>query len=335
MLATDLVPAAMVAAAVAPALLVLWLIVAADSRPEPPKVVLIGVILGALSTAAAAVLELLLQQVLPFSSNRWVAAYETALWVASIPEETLKVGIIAAIALHSREFDEPMDGIVYGSAVGLGFAALENLLYVIGAGAGWGTIAAVRGVLSVPFHGALGAIAGSYIVRARFTGVLGAHKDDHWRRRRLFVLAWFVPVVLHSIFDAALFAARGTPAEEADKTEGMVGILLTLSVAAVVGFGAIIFAAVLARRIARRQKMWLETKRLPPVHWRDVWAECLIGIGLSFIALMLVIAGGPAMKLAGCGLMVLALGTAWHCGKSLNEAAKARHPAVAAASAAS
>ena len=332
MLASDLIPAAMVAAAIAPALLMLWLIVAADSRPEPPKLVLMSVVFGALSTAAAAVLELWLQQHLLFSPTRWLASYEFALWVAAIPEETLKVGIIAAIALRSREFDEPMDGIVYGTAVGLGFAALENLLYVIGSSTQWGTVAVIRGVLSVPFHGALGAIAGAYIVRARFTGVLGAHKRDYLRRPRLFVLAWLVPVMLHSIFDAALFATRGTPADTADTTEGIVGISLVLLTAAVVGFGAIIFAALLARRVARRQKAWLETRRLPPAHWRDVWAECLIGIGLSFVALTLVIAGESASKLAGWVLMALAVAMALRCGRSLNDAAKARHQATAAAS---
>src|ERR1700693_467408 len=158
MLASDLIPAAMVAAAIAPALLMLWLIVAADSRPEPPKLVLMSVVLGALSTAAAAVLELWLQQHLPFSPNRWLASYEFALWVAAIPEETLKIGIIAAVALRSREFDEPMDGIVYGTAVGLGFAAVENFLYVRG-NANLALVAGLRGIMSVPFHGALGSIA--------------------------------------------------------------------------------------------------------------------------------------------------------------------------------
>ena len=141
-----------------------------------------------------------------------------------------------------------------------------------------------------------------------------------------------MPVVLHSVFDAALFATRGTPADIADTTEGIVRTLPVLLIAAVVGFGSIIFAALLAHRVARRQKAWLETKRLPPAHWRDVWAECLIGIGLSFVALTLVIAGESANKLVGWVLMALAVGMAWRCGKSLNDAAKARHQATAAAS---
>ena len=49
MFLTNLVPTAIVASAVAPALLLLWLAVAADSRPEPPRVVLTAVAFGAVA----------------------------------------------------------------------------------------------------------------------------------------------------------------------------------------------------------------------------------------------------------------------------------------------
>jgi protease PrsW len=332
MLVSALVPGAIVAAAIAPALLALWLAVAADSRPEPPRVVLTAFVLGALSAVAAAAVELWLHQHVPISHNPWLAADESALWFAAIPEETVKISVIAAIALRARDFDEPMDGVVYGTAVGLGFAALENLLYVVASGTQWKTVAIIRGVLSVPLHGALGAIAGAYIARARFGGALGAHSRGRWRRPRLFILAWLIPVVLHSVFDASVFSLRSAAANTADTVAGAVGILLMALMALVVGFGAIVFAALLARRIAHRQKAWMQTKRLPPTYWRDVWAQCLIGLGLSFVALTLVIAGNTGVKFAGWVLMAIAAGMSWKCARYLNEAAKNRHSSVAAAS---
>jgi hypothetical protein len=251
---------------------------------------------------------------------------------AALPEETIKISVLAVIALRARDFDEPMDGVVYGTAVGLGFAALENLLYVVGSGMQWETVAIMRGVLSVPLHGALGAVAGAYIARARFGGALGAHSRGRWRRPRLFLLAWLIPLVLHGVFDASVFSLRNAPAGTVDTLAGAVGILLVALMALVVGFGAIVFAALLGRRIARRQKASLQTKRLPPAYWRKVWAQCLIGLGLSFVALTLVIAGNTGAKLAGCALMAVAAGMAWKCGRYLNEAAKNRHRSVAAAS---
>ena len=144
MLAPDLIPPAMVISAIGPALLLLWLVVVADSRPEPPRVVLIAVVLGAFSGVAAGAVEVWLRRHLPIAHNPWLAADEIALFIAAIPEEIAKVSVIAAIALRARHFDEPMDGVVYGTAVGLGFAALENLLYVVGAGTHWQAVAAAR-----------------------------------------------------------------------------------------------------------------------------------------------------------------------------------------------
>ena len=180
--------------------------------------------------------------------------------------------------------------------------------------------------LSVPFHGALGAIAGAYIARARFGGVLGSHRRSRWRRPRLFLLAWLISVVLHSLFDASAFSI---PKANKNTTEGAVEASLLVLMALVVGFATIVFAALLARRIARRQKAWLQTKRLPLAHWRGVWAQCLIGVGLSFVALTLGIASNSGVNIAGWVLLVIAVGISWKCGRYLREAAKLRHHSAA------
>jgi protease PrsW len=272
MFLTNLVPTAVVASAVAPALLLLWLAVAADSRPEPPRVVLTAVAFGALAALIVGVIETGLTEI-PVSANPLLGTIETTLFFVAIPEESAKIGIIAWIALRSREFDEPMDGVVYGTAVGLGFAALENVFYLAG-DADWALLAIMRGLLTVPFHGALGAIAGAYIARARFGGALGANNRDHYRRPRLLLLGWLIPVVLHAAFDTATFSLANA------SDIGALGFLLLM---AVVSIGAIVFAVRLARRIAHHQKAWMQTKRLPAEHWRFVWARTLIGLGLSFL----------------------------------------------------
>ena len=329
MLLTDLIPGLIVASAIAPALLLLWLVVAADSRPEPPRIVWISVVLGALSCIPAALLELWLQRHVPITSATPLGAFATALLFAGIPEESIKVSIIAAIALRARDFDEPMDGVVYGTAVGLGFAAVENLLYVA-SNTNWAFVAIMRGVLSVPGHGAFGAIAGTYIARARFGGALGAHRTSHLRRLRLFFSAWFIPVVLHTLFDGSLFSLGKLTPEAANTAAGATWFWLMLLTALAVGFGAIVFAALLARRIARRQKVLLRTKRLPPAHWRAVWGRSLLGLGVSFVAVALIIAGDSSAKIVGCVLLIIAVGISRHCAKYLNDAAKLMHRPAAA-----
>jgi RsiW-degrading membrane proteinase PrsW (M82 family) len=331
MFSSELLPAAIVAAAIAPALFLLWLFVIADSRPEPARVVLGAVFFGALSTALAIVVELLLQKLVPLHPNPWIASYQDALLFAAAPEEALKVSIIALLALRARDFDEPMDGVVYGAAVGLGFAALENILYLFGGGEHWQTIAIVRGVLSVPFHGAVGVIAGAFIARARFGRALGAHGHSPGHRRRMLVAAFLVPTVLHTLFDGALFSLKNAPTGAFGTPSGAFLIMLSVLLAPVVGFGAIIYAGILARRVARHQKVWLHTKRLPPAHWRVVWAECVLGIGASVVAFTLVIAGSTGTRLIGAGFMALMIGMAWKSGRHLNATAIRRHGELMAA----
>ena len=325
MITPDLIPAAMIAAAIAPALILLWLAVAADSRPEPARLVLVAVLLGAASAAVAGILEVALELALPAPKAVLPAAIEKAVLFAAIPEEIVKVALIAAIALRSREFDEPMDGVVYGTSVGLGFAMLENLLYVLG-DSNWPAVAAMRGMLSVPLHGACGAIAGAYVARARFSGILGSGRGTRWRRPRLFALALLVPIALHGMFDTGLFVLKLAPSGTDNGAELVLAVLFSV----VVAIATITIAVVLAVRIADRQEKWVKTRRLPAGHWRDVWAECLIGLGLGFVGVAVVVAGAAIAKAAGVLLMLAAAGLAWRCARRLNQmAASRRHHALA------
>ncbi|MGA8612357.1 MAG: PrsW family intramembrane metalloprotease [Xanthobacteraceae bacterium] len=327
MLSPDLLPGAIVASAVAPALLLLWLVVVADSRPEPPRVVWIAAGLGALCAIPVGFLEVWLQVQVPITGDPTFAPFEKALLFAGLPEEIVKVSIIAAVALRARDFDEPMDGVVYGAAVGLGFAAVENVVYLVSAASAWEFVAIMRGLLSVPFHGALGAIAGAYIARARFGGALGAHRTVLWRRFRLFAAAWLIPIVLHTLFDGAVFTLSAAGSKAAPSGGWLV---LMLVVALVVAIGAIVFAIRLAGRIARRQQAVVNTKRLPAAHWRGIWARSVLGLGLSFVAVALLIAGNLGGRIVGCVLLAIAVALSRHCAKYLNDAAKQTHRVVAA-----
>lgn len=147
----------------------------------------------------------------------------------------------------------------------------------------------------------------------------------------MFIAAFLVPTVLHTLFDGALFTFKNAPTGAFGTPSGAFMIVLAVILVPVVGFGAIIYAAVLARRIARHQKIWLHTRRLPPAHWREVWAECLIGIGASFVAFALVIAGSSGTRLIGAGFLALMVGMARKSGRQLNAIAKRRHAEAVAA----
>jgi RsiW-degrading membrane proteinase PrsW (M82 family) len=324
----DLAPAAIVAAAIAPALLLLWLVVAADSRPEPPRVVWAAFILGALSIYGLHYISLLLVRHIPVTHHPWLAVDETALFIASIPEETLKIFIIAVIAFRARAFDEPMDGVVYGTAVGLGFAAHENLGYLAHAD-DWQTLAIVRGILTVPFHGALGAIAGAYIASARFGGALGAHRREQWVGARLLLCAWLIPVVLHTLFDIPLLTLRRS------LDHGGVTHVALQVMGLVVGFGAIAIAVRLGLRIAGHQKVWPQNSRTSVAAWRGIWGRLVVGAGVGFTGAALLVsavrqgAAGDASGLftlgVGAAMMVVAVVIYGWGKKFLANAAIQRH----------
>jgi RsiW-degrading membrane proteinase PrsW (M82 family) len=113
-------------------------------------------------------------------------------------EETAKWVVLVTAVYHWDEFDEPLDGVVYGVAVALGFATLENLLFVarLGLGVAW-----QRALFAVPAHALFGATMGYYVGRAKFDrgGAL-------WRDRALCIA---VPSVFHGLYDYALAHGLG------------------------------------------------------------------------------------------------------------------------------
>lgn len=81
-------------------------------------------------------------------------------------EESLKWFILMVSVYPHAHFDEHYDGIVYGASVSLGFATLENILYLIGHGV---EHAFVRALLPVSCHALIGVIMGFYLGKARFS----------------------------------------------------------------------------------------------------------------------------------------------------------------------
>ncbi len=91
-------------------------------------------------------------------------------------------------------FDEPYDGIVYSSSVALGFATIENILYLIANGLEY---ALGRALLPVSSHAIFGVIMGYYLGKAKFS----VHSKRKW-----IVLSLLIPFILHGIYDYILIS---------------------------------------------------------------------------------------------------------------------------------
>src|SRR6202453_2666364 len=171
-------------AAIAPALLVLWLVVAAGERPGPPAKVWTAFFLGAASIALLGVARAPFLSILAAPENPWVAQALHSIFGVALPEETVKILVIVAVSARRRRFADPMETVVYGAAAGLGFAAYENLPYLVQHAEMSQSLAAMRSVLTVPFHSAIEIIAGAYLAISRSGTALGAHR--HLRDRARF-----------------------------------------------------------------------------------------------------------------------------------------------------
>ena len=175
------------------------------AHPEPIWLVLATFALGAFATIPASFLEVLLSKLTPWLDPRVVTfggqvfAFPLALVVFTVVVGFVEEGtkfLGASFAARRREFDEPIDGIVYGIASSLGFAAAENFHYFALTRLS-PTIVVARCFMSVPAHMFFGAIWGY---------ALGARLVD----RRLRVIVWLgFSALAHGLFDALLATDGG------------------------------------------------------------------------------------------------------------------------------
>src|SRR6266481_1531793 len=271
-------------AAVAPALLILWLVVAADERPGPPVKVWTAFLLGAASISLLGVVRAPFALISVTPANPWIAQALHSTFGVALAEEVVKLLVIVAVSRRRRPFVDPMDTVVYGAAAGLGFAAYENLAYLVQHADIWRSLAALRSVLTVPFHGALGIIAGAYLAIARSGAALGAHRHNRdWARISSRILILFAPVALHAGFDFPLLTLQQNP--DLDPTAR----LMLGSASVLIGFSSIGFAVRLVRRVGRHHAPRTELARERLSQLRRMWALLVAGGGAGFAGLAFVL----------------------------------------------
>ncbi|HPQ41386.1 MAG TPA: PrsW family glutamic-type intramembrane protease, partial [bacterium] len=186
-------------AAVLPSLLLLRYFYRRDLNPEPRGALVKTFLLGVLIVIPVVIVVVPLLIFSPrWQDPFWVGLYG-ALICAAIPEEFFKYLVITRYSARHPAFNEPMDGIVYGATASLGFATLENIMYVTSNG--WG-VAISRALTAVPCHACLGAILGYYIGQARFRN-----------SKRLARTGLLIAILLHASYDYPLMVMDAlTPA---------------------------------------------------------------------------------------------------------------------------
>lgn len=157
---------------------------------EPLSLLLKALLFGALSTLPIIIAEKAMQYigtVVSLTSAAW-----EAFAVAAFCEEAFKMIALYLLIWKKKEFNEKFDGIVYATFVSLGFAAIENILYVVENGY---STALVRMFTAVPAHAIFGISMGYFFGLAKFYPK---------KRTSYLYKAFLLPFVFHGLYDFCL-----------------------------------------------------------------------------------------------------------------------------------
>lgn len=191
----------LIIAALAPVAVLLWQILRRDAaNPEPPRMLAKAFLYGMISTAVTFVLlpfTEALGDLIVLNDTALSVAFKQAFFSAALPEEGAKLLMLWLLLRNNPYFDERFDGIVYAVCVGMGFAAVENVLYLFSNYDSWLSVGIVRALFAVPGHFFDAVIMGYYYSHYHF----GTRRNS---ATKALILA--APVVAHGIYDGILFS---------------------------------------------------------------------------------------------------------------------------------
>lgn len=193
------------ALAVLPALILVYYVYQQDSlQREPAKNLVKAFFYGAASVFASLLISVPSMRLglFPQEIHSGMDAFRSAFFGAAIPEETAKLLLLWLFLRRCKDFDERMDGIVYAVCVGMGFAAFENVEYLLGAGSQWVTVGISRSLTAIPGHFGFAVVMGYYF---------SLHYFDSYRAPLAGIKMWLYPVLLHGTYDWIAMSQEVSP----------------------------------------------------------------------------------------------------------------------------
>jgi protease PrsW len=162
---------------------------------EPLSLLLISFFYGVLSTFVTLFISWPLEFLLTINPQNVIHQFGNAFFKVALVEEFSKFIFIRFILYYNKNFNEPFDGIVYAGMVGMGFATLENVLYVYNYGVATGIL---RMFTAVPAHATFAILMGYYLGIAKFT-----------HRHQLFnsIMALLIATTFHGAYDYFWFVS--------------------------------------------------------------------------------------------------------------------------------
>ena len=187
------------------AILVYYIYHKDKNSPEPTGQLVKAFFYGILSIPLSLCISIPLgaMGVYPVEATNILGSISTAFFGAAVPEEIAKLFVLWLVLRKNPYFDENMDGIVYAVCVSLGFAALENIMYLFSNTETFLSVGVARAIFAVPGHFCFGILMGYYYSLAKF------YPKSAIKNKMLVLIA---PIIAHGLYDSILFIIDVTPA---------------------------------------------------------------------------------------------------------------------------
>ena len=206
-----------IALAVLPAFILVYYIYQQDKlQREPTRNLVKAFFYGGASVFASLLISVPFMRLglFPSEIHTHMDAFRCAFLGAAIPEETAKLFLLWLFLRKCKDFDERMDGIVYAVCVGMGFAAFENIEYLLAAGSQWVTVGISRSLTAIPGHFGFAVIMGYYFSLNYF---------DRYRAPLAGIKMWLYPVIGHGVYDWIAMSQEVNP-----QLSGVIAIAILL-----------------------------------------------------------------------------------------------------------
>jgi len=177
------------------AVFVVILLVADRHNREPAKLLAKTFLFGLLISIPVLIIQIILNSISALTGLFGII-FQSFI-VAGLTEEYMKRFVVLKIAYNNPAFDEKLDGIIYCAFAALGFAAIENVLYLISYYPTDPSVALYRAVFSVPAHMLFGITMGYYLSLAKYC-------SDPLMCRKYFNRSLIYPVLMHGTFNFIL-----------------------------------------------------------------------------------------------------------------------------------
>ncbi|HMG93779.1 MAG TPA: PrsW family glutamic-type intramembrane protease [Chryseolinea sp.] len=169
--------------------IILYIYLKDKHEREPLSLLVVSFIYGCISTIITLSISYPINLFILTKEDDVIEQFYNAFFKVALIEEFSKFIFVRFVLYNNKNFNEPFDGIVYAVIVSMGFATIENIIYVFQYGF---TTGILRLFTAVPAHAAFGILMGYFLGKAKFT---------HRKTFQLSVAALLIPSLFHGTYD--------------------------------------------------------------------------------------------------------------------------------------